>query len=329
MAQPSISLTYFNHFVRYADEKQIDLSKFWAEQGLPPEQGFVPFETLRLFIEFLWSKGCPPSLGLEVGKSIQVSSHGLLGFGLANAKDLDQCLYFVCQYYQTRAQIMDFFLEKEGEFLNFTIKPMMDWGSLDRVIYEALVAILHNVLRFAIGKRVEELTLNLPYEKPDWWQLYKQFIPANYVFSAQRACFKIPMEWLSIQCMSHDPVNATIAKDQCEAELVRIQKQQKVSDQVRHLIESSARYHLSLENAAKALNMSKSTLIRKLKQEQATFKGLLDDIKQHHASHLLLHTEQKLEVIALQLGYDDVSNFNRTFKRWFGCTPATYRLKNQ
>lgn len=329
MEPASISYTYFNHFIRYAEERNLDLSEFWNSIGGRPEQGFLPLKTLHDFIEYLWEKGCPSYLGLEVGKGILVSSHGLLGFGLASAKDLDQCLYFVCQYYQTRAQIMDIFLEKEGGYQNLTIKPVADWSSIEQVIYEVLIAVLHNMLRFAIGNRVEQCTLELPYDKPDWWNLYEQYVPAFHVFSKKRACFKIPEQWLSIECMSHDPVNAAIAKDQCEAELARIQRQQSVSDQVRQLIETSARFNLSLEKAASALNMSKSTLIRRLRQEGSTFKELMEDIKKRHARHLLLRTDQKLEVIAMQLGYDDVSNFSRTFKRWFSYTPAVFRQRNQ
>mgnify|MGYP003868877173 CR=1 FL=1 len=40
-------------------------------------------------------------------------------------------------------------------------------------------------------------------------------------------------------------------------------------------------------------------------------------------------TDQKIDVISIQLGYEDVSNFSRTFKRWFGCSPGVYRETHQ
>ncbi|KZZ44704.1 hypothetical protein A3758_14505 [Oleiphilus sp. HI0118] len=71
--------------------------------------------------------------------------------------------------------------------------------------------------------------------------------------------------------------------------------------------------------------MSKGTFIRKLKQEDTTFKQLMEAAKKRHAQYLLINTSQKIESISLQLGYEDLSNFGRSFKRWFGCSPSQFR----
>jgi len=53
---------------------------------------------------------------------------------------------------------------------------------------------------------------------------------------------------------------------------------------------------------------------------------LLDEVRQERASWLLANTDTTVEDIAYALGYEDASNFSRTFKRWCGQTPKEYRL---
>jgi AraC-like DNA-binding protein len=42
----------------------------------------------------------------------------------------------------------------------------------------------------------------------------------------------------------------------------------------------------------------------------------------------LQHSSDSVELIAEKLGYQDTSNFSRTFRRWCGLSPSEFR-KNQ
>jgi AraC-like DNA-binding protein len=69
---------------------------------------------------------------------------------------------------------------------------------------------------------------------------------------------------------------------------------------------------------AQELNMSPRTLSRQLKQEGVTYQTFLDDARKEVAEWCLLRTRVPIEAIGERLGYIDVSNFSRTFRRWFG-----------
>ena len=68
-----------------------------------------------------------------------------------------------------------------------------------------------------------------------------------------------------------------------------------------------------------------AALIRHLREEGVNYQQLLDRVREELACWLLLHTPLSVEAIAERLGYQDTSNFSRTFKRWLGITPRAFR----
>lgn len=79
------------------------------------------------------------------------------------------------------------------------------------------------------------------------------------------------------------------------------------------------------DNVAECMNISVSTLQRKLNQEETSFQKILEDTRKRLAKLYL--TEEKLSTtdVAHLLGYKSHSQFFRVFKIWFGMTPKTYR----
>ena len=71
--------------------------------------------------------------------------------------------------------------------------------------------------------------------------------------------------------------------------------------------------------------MAARTLIRHLREEGVTYQQLLDNVREELACWLLLHSSMSVEAIAERLGYQDTSNFSRTFRRWLGVTPRDFR----
>jgi AraC-like DNA-binding protein len=324
-----ISVTYWNHFLRYAQEHNVNLLQLGALSNLDATEHYIPLSHVKLLIEVMLEQDIPPWLGLEVADSISVSSHGHLGFGLSHAQDFKQCLDFVVKFYPTRSQIVDFSLSTQSDYIYLSITPSGDWSPVEIVLYEGVIKMLHNFIRFAIGNLVNECLIELPYDAPAWHATYPSFLGPHIQFSAPVARIRFPVAWLAIRCLSGDPHSLNMAQEQCEVELLRLAQQHTYEDKIIHLLEASRCYELTIEEAAHKLNLSKSTLIRKLRQENTSFKSIIETLKKRDACRLLNQTNQKIDVIAMQLGYEDVSNFSRTFKRWFACSPGAYREKQQ
>ncbi len=98
------------------------------------------------------------------------------------------------------------------------------------------------------------------------------------------------------------------------------------SRQVRPLIECQlARGKVRVATVAAQLNMSRYTLYKRLKEENQTFAGLLEDVRRAQALVYLQERQRPLSEIAELLGFSELSAFSRAFKRWVGMSPAVYR----
>lgn len=83
------------------------------------------------------------------------------------------------------------------------------------------------------------------------------------------------------------------------------------------------------EGIAGGLGLSRRSLHRRLEAEGTGFNRILQDCRQRLAQHRLVHGDQPLSQIALELGYSDQSAFARAFKRQVGLTPGEYRQRHR
>lgn len=81
----------------------------------------------------------------------------------------------------------------------------------------------------------------------------------------------------------------------------------------------------NIEWLAQMLGVTKRTLQRNLKSQGTVFKDVKETARLNKAKELLGHTDLSVQEISWQVGYSDLSNFNRAFKRWTGVTAPSYR----
>ena len=59
--------------------------------------------------------------------------------------------------------------------------------------------------------------------------------------------------------------------------------------------------------------------------EDTSYKELLDDVRHLLAKRYLDNKQLSIQEIAFTLGYSDIANFRRAFKRWQGMAPSEYQ----
>jgi AraC-like DNA-binding protein len=84
--------------------------------------------------------------------------------------------------------------------------------------------------------------------------------------------------------------------------------------------------YVSLGEAAKVASMSEVGFSRYFKARTGkTFIDALTEIKLGHASRMLIETNSDITEIAYACGFNNISNFNRLFKKKKECTPKEFR----
>lgn len=84
----------------------------------------------------------------------------------------------------------------------------------------------------------------------------------------------------------------------------------------------------SSEVLAQEMNMSNSTLYRKLKElTDFSTAEFIRSIRIKRAAQLLAYKEKTVTEIAYEVGFNDVKHFRTVFQKYFGCAPTEYREK--
>ncbi len=84
---------------------------------------------------------------------------------------------------------------------------------------------------------------------------------------------------------------------------------------------------ISLNDVAELVNMSEVSFSRFIKKRTGkTFIDNLNEIRLGHATRMLIETSNTVAEICYLCGFNNISNFNRAFKRKKNCTPSAYRL---
>jgi len=83
---------------------------------------------------------------------------------------------------------------------------------------------------------------------------------------------------------------------------------------------------ISLGEVAKLVNMTEVSFSRFIKKRTGnTFIDSLNEIRLGHASRMLIDTTHSVAEISYNCGFNNISNFNRIFKKKKTCTPKEFR----
>lgn len=83
---------------------------------------------------------------------------------------------------------------------------------------------------------------------------------------------------------------------------------------------------ITLSEVSKLANMTDAAFSRFFKTRTGiSFMDSLLEIRLGHASRMLIDTTQSVSEVAYDCGFNNISNFNRLFKKKKGCTPKEFR----
>ena len=97
--------------------------------------------------------------------------------------------------------------------------------------------------------------------------------------------------------------------------------------QVRRVLLEKQNGFPSLQVTARLFHMTPRTLHRRLVEEGTSYRELLDGVRRMLAVEHVKSGRLGMDEIAYRLGYTDLANFRRAFKRWEGVAPSVYRAR--
>lgn len=99
-----------------------------------------------------------------------------------------------------------------------------------------------------------------------------------------------------------------------------------ISHRIRQILGEDFREEMpSFEDLTGLLNMSARTLRRRLEKEGTSYQRIKDNARRDAAISLLSREGLTVSEVAERVGFSDPSAFHRSFKKWTGQSPGSYR----
>ena len=284
---------------------------------------FLSFEQARrLIVRALALSQCP-WLGLVVGQSTQLSAHGAVGYAGMAASNVGEVMMLLQRFTDVRQRLGRFDVDTRGGFA-ITLTEVLSAPEVREYLLGHIAAGLLHLMETITGQALlGHITIHWPFPQPPWAQHYLDFCPHS-LFGAAQLRIEMPPALLTCPSLAPDPEAYRTALRDCERQLSQIQLGT-VATRVQRRLLGCDEHYPSLEQMAALEHVSARTLIRHLADEGMSYQRLLDGVREELACWLLIHTDLSVEAVAEKLGYQDTSNFSRTFRRWLGVTPRDFR----
>mgnify|MGYP001187713430 CR=1 FL=1 len=266
------------------------------------------------------------SLGYHLGTQMRISIHGFLGYAIMTANNTTEALALASRFIQLRMPFLQLYFSTFGEKATIELKCHIDLQPLHNEIIMALAIGIYTMAKALTGEDIpSELDFN--FDMPKGFERYIKFFHPDSIirFNQPHLIASFDKKYLILNLVHADVISSQIAINQCEAELSALGERRRISMRVRDILSHHEQAHLGIEAVAEQLCMSDRTLKRQLATEGTSFSTIVDEVRYRRAISLLSRTDYSLEQIADELGYSDVANFSRAFKRWSGRSPSNWR----
>jgi AraC-like DNA-binding protein len=296
-----------------------------TEESLRDPHARVPLAICARVIERAHALTGEPALALYQGMQMKVSSHGFLGFAAMTASTIGEALAFAEKFAATRTSVMGLRAVRENDTAAIVIEEHADLGALREF---AILAIMIGV--WQLGQTFTGRTLRGIAECTFPEPAYIKRVPfatdmLRFDRPANRLVFAA--ELLDVPLVSADPVAVQLAQAQCERELAMLVDAGLPGRVRAALVADGGGGFRSVDEVARRVHMSTRTLKRKLAALGTSYSGILDETRRQRALLLLEDRGLPLAEIAGRLGYTELPNFTRAFRKWTGTTPAAYRKR--
>jgi len=287
-------------------------------QQLAPRISLTSYNALLDYAQYTLNE---PLFGFKLGQQIRTADFGVLGYLIESSNNLASAISALLHYDSLVADIGKAEFEQQDDMA--VIRWLPDPSCSVQVILRnmtAWVGVIRHLLNPQLSPSAICFTQTLPDNEK---KILASWFNCPIESNAQCNQIDFPSSYLALPFKTDNTQIHLVLKQVSDQQLSRFKSQQLLTEKVSHLLMAKNDLNdCSLIRTASVLNMTPRTVQRRLKQEQTSFAHLLESERKRRLQ--LYIGNYPLSTIAIKLGFNDQSSFNRAFKRWYGCSPLYY-----
>ena len=287
----------------------------------------IPLHQVCVFLNSVARAEGMHDLGFHIAGNLGIESLGSYGRQVAKAFTFHEAIQITRELISTYNSGLRIWLEHHGDRVRYCQKYV---GNLPR---DGITEIVHLALAntFAVagvyrGTAWKPSRIELATDPIDLGVYAPELDDLPMSFNQPQTSLWFDRKWLSKPLPTLQSSQRPPANDNERTSLVPSAPSTEPVGQLEQVVESTLGHpEMSLQLTAAITGTSPRTLQRRLAEHGTSFSRLLQTVRFRTARRFLRTPEMPLTEIAKRLGYTDLANFVRAFKRWTGIGPTEFR----
>jgi AraC-like DNA-binding protein len=269
---------------------------------------------------------CRMTVLASLARDFDPRALGLLYYVMASSQTLGDALKRVARYSQTTNEAL-VVRYREGNRLIISLSYSGVPRHSDRHQIEFCMFAVLRICRVLTGQNLVPQHFGISHHRSGAASEMARFVGTAMEFGADNDEFALNANARELPLIHADPHLNDLLLKYCEAALAdRRGDTSQLRTRVENAISSLLPHgRVLVEDVARSLGMSERTLARKLSDEGLNFTEILQQLRHDLAVRYLDDHKLHISKIAWLLGFNEVSSFTHTFKRWTGKTPSQMR----
>ncbi len=333
MAREATTLnTWAIAVARALDARGVDSAALFRRAGLDPAlmrdpNGRCPVSRMVQLWRLAVETSKDPCIGIHAAEYVQPATFHSLGMAILASQTLEDALMRGARYSRIVSNAVDVYVENTAKGFKQALRFRDGIPPADEAI-DLYMASSLKMGRILTGQEIKPIEVKLRRRAtPEIAAEFRKILATPIQFGADENSFTISRAAAQQPLPMANPVLAR-QNDQVVVEYLARFDGARIAEKVRaELISRLPAGEPSRAAVAAALLLSEKTLQRRLKDEDASFQGILDETRRELAQQYLREGRVSVCEVTFRLGFSDQSSFTRAFKRWTGSAPGAYRLQ--
>lgn len=293
---------------------------------LADPQLVLPITQFRKIVLSAMQTCTEPALGLLVGQSMSMQNHGLLGLAVQKCSNLWEVILLLENFIGIRTPMISVQHEKGHQKLKIKLEERVILGAIRRPVLETILISIKNCFdTLLLGKKTINQVV-FPFHKPSYSDLADELFGCDIIYEQSWCGLVISPDILMQPLNKVDLKSLAEITQLCHLELNRLSQQNSLSNRIKILLFNFQMTGFpNLTIISRMVNLTPRTLHRCLVDEGTSFSAILSGVKNKLALFHLEFAHFSVQEIAFILGYSDVANFRRAFKKVNKITPIEFR----
>lgn len=273
--------------------------------------------------------------GMLSGGKVPNGTFRMMCHSIIHCQTMEKAIYRASDFHEIcrGAQIKPMLIRK-GRFAKVTFSPT-DHADIDFEQFlqdepperiRTSLSMWHHFVSWLIGCRVELKAAYFTFTRPDDVDDYDMLFQSEIRFDQHENALVFPASYLDYPVVQTENSLRAFLKTAPYQLITMVNNDRSLKARVVALIGKDFSCELpSADRVASALNLSVSTLRRRLLEEGTSYQKIKDDCRRKAAIGYMNSVQLSINDVAGLMGFDEPSAFFRSFKKWTGQTPGEYR----